>query len=53
MGTCAKCHGIKTVECSKCGGRGYVAGVLSNKTCDACNGDRKVECPRCGGTGKG
>lgn len=53
MGTCAKCHGNKVIECPQCGGRGEKVGVLMNSKCQHCDGTGSVTCPRCGGTGKG
>lgn len=63
---CYKCHGNKTIECSRCGGKGgkwiYDNSVpnysgrssTTSKTwerCSKCNGTGSMTCTACGGSG--
>jgi DnaJ-class molecular chaperone len=58
---CTGCHGMKTIPCPVCDGRGSVSkkgtfwgefGFGEKIECQSCLGTGKLLCPLCGGVGK-
>lgn len=50
---CANCGGIRTIDCSPCGGSGLNpdSGLLHDQ-CPKCKGTGRERCQKCQGTGE-